>query len=214
MTQTPAARRGPRRHAGSARSAILTSARELFHDGDFQSVSLRAVARAAGVDSALVSYYFGTKQQLYTEAMSLPSGPHLLIAQVCAATHPDSLGHDLLATFVAAWDAHVGASGIHGPDPRMQGVVQALLDQPDAFGSVSRFYSQRLVDPVAEVLADRFPRDEARVRACLGLSRLLGIFTTRYVLGLDPLADLPGEELVAREAPGLQATLTGALPQA
>lgn len=72
--RTRAPRRGPRGEAGAARASILAAARALFLAGDFQSVSLRAVAREAGVDTSLVSYYFGSKQALYNEAMSLPNG--------------------------------------------------------------------------------------------------------------------------------------------
>ncbi|MDU6252537.1 MAG: TetR/AcrR family transcriptional regulator, partial [Cutibacterium avidum] len=50
---------------------------------------------------------------------------------------------------------------------------------------------------------------EAGARASLGLSQLLGIFTARYVVGLRSLANLSASELIAREAPTLQKTLTG-----
>lgn len=204
-------RRGPRSDAGAARSAILTSARRLFLDADFQSVSLRAVARDAGVDTSLVSYYFGSKQHLYLEAMSLPNGPHRIIAAVCEHATPLDLGESLVRAFVEAWDGHVTASDESG-SPSMQGVVQAILEQPGAFESLRGFYEDMLIAPVARVLETVHDPAEAHIRASLGLARLLGIFTTRYIVGLDGLRDLSGEELVAREAPGLQLTLTGPRP--
>ncbi|AOH46598.1 TetR/AcrR family transcriptional regulator [Propionibacterium sp. NM47_B9-13] len=184
----------------------MTAARSLFLAGDFQSVSLRAIAREAGVDTSLVSYYFGSKQSLYNEAMSLPNGPHRIIAEVCSRTDPNHLGDALVKAFIDAWDGHLG---LGGPDPQMQGVVQALLTQPDAFDMLRRFYTEEILAPVVELLVPRFGVAEAGVRASLGLSQLLGIFTARYVVGLQSLADLPATELIAREGPALQSTLTG-----
>lgn len=207
---TRAPRRGPRGEAGAARASILAAARALFLAGDYQSVSLRAIAREAGVDTSLVSYYFGPKQALYNEAMSLPNGPHRIVADVCSGTDPDHLGEALVKAFIDAWDGHLG---LGGPDPQMQGVVQALLTQPDAFDMVSEFYTDQILAPVVELLVPRFGEEEAGIRASLGLSQLLGIFTARYVVGLRSLADLSASELIAREAPTLQKTLTGSVPR-
>lgn len=203
---TRAPRRGPRGEAGAARASILAAARALFLAGDYQSVSLRAIAREAGVDTSLVSYYFGSKQALYNEAMSLPNGPHRIVADVCSGTDPDHLGEALVKAFIDAWDGHLG---LGGPDPQMQGVVQALLTQPGAFDMVSEFYTDQILAPVVELLVPRFGEEEAGARASLGLSQLLGIFTARYVVGLRSLANLSASELIAREAPTLQKTLTG-----
>lgn len=209
MSQSQCARssrRGPRGEVGAARAAILAAARSLFLAGDFQSVSLRAIAREAEVDTSLVSYYFGSKQSLYNEAMSLPNGPHRIIAEVCSRTDPDHLGEALVKAFIDAWDSHLG---LGGPDPQMQGVVQALLTQPDAFDMMRQFYTEEILAPVVNLLIPRFGAEEAGIRASLGLSQLLGIFTARYVVGLQSLANLPAAELIGREGPALQSTLTG-----
>ena len=169
--RTRAPRRGPRGEAGAARASILAAARALFLAGDFQSVSLRAVARDAGVDTSLVSYYFGSKQALYNEAMSLPNGPHRIIADVCSGTEPDHLGEALVKAFIDAWDGHLG---LGGPDPQMQGVVQALLTQPGAFDMVSEFYTDQILAPVVELLVPRFGEEEAGIRASLGALAVVG----------------------------------------
>jgi len=52
----------------SARGALLAAARKLFLRREFRAVSVREIARAAAVNSAMVNYYFGGKQGLY-EAM-------------------------------------------------------------------------------------------------------------------------------------------------
>jgi AcrR family transcriptional regulator len=51
----------------SSREKLLLSAERLFAEGGFEGVSVRDIANAAGVNSALVGYYFGGKQGLLAE---------------------------------------------------------------------------------------------------------------------------------------------------
>lgn len=57
------------RPAGSdgdrVRSDLLQAARSLFLKSEFKAVSLRQLAETAGVNAAMVNYYFGGKQGLY-----------------------------------------------------------------------------------------------------------------------------------------------------
>ena len=66
----PAARRGrpPKNKAsgaGETRELILDAAEDLFSKHGFYGVTIREVAREAGVDTALVHYYFGAKRGLF-----------------------------------------------------------------------------------------------------------------------------------------------------
>ena len=72
-SSTPAAapqpaRRGrpPKARAGGdTRDSILDAAEDLFSKHGFYGVTIREVAREAGVDTALVHYYFGAKRDLF-----------------------------------------------------------------------------------------------------------------------------------------------------
>lgn len=59
--------RGRRRKGDGAdlRSAILDAAERLFSAHGFYGVTTRQVAAEAGVDAALIHYYFGTKRELF-----------------------------------------------------------------------------------------------------------------------------------------------------
>src|SRR5688572_32177040 len=68
--ELPAVKRGrPRKAevAGGAdtRDLILDAAEDLFSKHGFYGVTIREVAREAGVDTALVHYYFGAKRGLF-----------------------------------------------------------------------------------------------------------------------------------------------------
>ena len=66
MTKPPAARGRRRKGAGpDLRDAILDAAEQLFAAHGFYGVTTRQVAAEAGVDSALIHYYFGTKRDLF-----------------------------------------------------------------------------------------------------------------------------------------------------
>lgn len=49
----------------SVREDLLRAAREHFMKRDFKAVSLREIANSAGVNGAMVNYYFGGKKGLY-----------------------------------------------------------------------------------------------------------------------------------------------------
>ena len=51
--------------AGETRELILDAAEDLFSKHGFYGVTIREVAREAGVDTALVHYYFGAKRELF-----------------------------------------------------------------------------------------------------------------------------------------------------
>ncbi|MDT5075182.1 MAG: hypothetical protein QOH82_4502 [Mycobacterium sp.] len=56
------------RNAAQTRADILSAARRRFATEGFQRTTLRAVAADVGVDQALVSRYFGSKQDLFATA--------------------------------------------------------------------------------------------------------------------------------------------------
>ena len=68
--QLPARGRPRKSGAGQTRERILDSAEELFAQHGFQKVSLRAITGRAGVNVALVNYYFGNKISLLNAVLS------------------------------------------------------------------------------------------------------------------------------------------------
>jgi TetR/AcrR family transcriptional regulator len=56
---------------GSPRGRILVAARRLFADRGMEGTSTRALAEAAGVNLAMIHYYFGSKERLYERVLSI-----------------------------------------------------------------------------------------------------------------------------------------------
>ncbi len=60
----------PQRDAVRTRAAILSAAQEAFSRTGYSNTGVRDITAAAGVNPALVSRYFGSKERLYEEALS------------------------------------------------------------------------------------------------------------------------------------------------
>lgn len=57
------------RNANATRQAILEAARERFCAESYDDVGMRDVARDVGVDAALISRYFGSKEDLFLSVL-------------------------------------------------------------------------------------------------------------------------------------------------
>jgi AcrR family transcriptional regulator len=68
MNQAGEPRLSRREQRRRTTEAILTAAKELFAEHGFERTTIRAVAREADVDPALVMQYFGSKDALFAEA--------------------------------------------------------------------------------------------------------------------------------------------------
>ena len=64
-TKSAALGRPSGRDSDKVRRDLLAAARDHFLKRDFKAVSLRQIASSAGVNGAMVNYYFGGKQGLY-----------------------------------------------------------------------------------------------------------------------------------------------------
>ncbi|HEU4361452.1 MAG TPA: TetR family transcriptional regulator [Mycobacterium sp.] len=195
-------RRRPGRPPGSSdtRQRILDSARELFARNGFSSTSVRSVAAAAGVDSALVHHYHGTKQQLFAAAMRLPIDPMTVIGPL-RQTPVSEIGLKLPSLLLPLWDTALSEV--------LAGMLRSMLDGGEV--SLARTFLRDIV--VAE-LASRVdtPPGTGTLRAEFVASQLVGVAMARYIIGLEPFASLPAHQVAATIAPNLQHYLTGDLP--
>lgn len=194
----PAARRGRRRGAPDTRAAILAAARERFATAGFAASSVRAIASDAGVDSALVHHYFGTKQDLFVAALQLPVDPRGVLAAVVAGGL-DGAGERLLGAVLGVWDQ---------PENRLPllALARSVLD-----GGGHLLTEGFLPVVIAPALAG-LGVDQVERRAPLVATQLVGVIVLRYVAGLEPLASMPASQLVATVGPTLQRYLTEPLP--
>jgi AcrR family transcriptional regulator len=190
--------RGRGRPSGTTttRADILAAARERFLADGYDSVTLRAVAREAGVDVALISYYFGSKKGLFGAAMALGANPAELLAHELAGPL-NSLPERLVRTVLRAWDAPETG-------PSLRAFLEALVREPH----VARGFAEMMEQEMLPSIAARLGGDADAVRrASLVTSQIGGLILTRYVLRVEPVASMSHQELARRMAPGLRAAI-------
>lgn len=175
---------------GDTRAAILAAARSQFAARGFGGASLRSIAREASVDPSLISHYFGDKSQLLLATMELPVNPIEKIAGV-VADGPDGMAERLLRTFLTAWEPHRDVFST---------LVRTTLGGGDTEAPLLQLARNVLITSLREVLEG----DDRELRATLIAGQLIGMATLRFVVRLDPLAEAPIEDVVARYAPPMQ----------
>jgi len=191
--------RGRRPGAPNTRAEILGAARAAFAEKGFAGTTIRAVAAAAGVDAALVHHYFGTKDDLFLAAMELPVDPRATMAPALAGG-VDGAGERLLRAFLSLWDdPEVG--------PALVGIVRSTL-QPGGERLLTQGFVPVVLMPVGQALGI----DRPDLRMPLVISHIAGLILTRYVIGLEPIASMPADAVVATYAPVVQHFLSDALP--
>jgi len=202
VTVSNANRRRPGRPSGSSntRELILANARDLFARNGIGNTSIRTVAAAAGVDSALVHHYFGTKEKLFAAAVHIPIDPMDVIRPL-RNVPVEELGHKLPSMLLPLWDSDIGA-----------GFIAAL--RSIVAGSEVNLFRTFIQDVIAVEVGSRVdnPPGTGAVRIQFVASQLVGVVMARYILELEPFASLPAQQIADTIAPNLQRYLTGDLP--
>lgn len=190
-------RRGPGRPVGGVdrRAAILDAAREQFAAKGYVGASVRGIARQADVDPALVHHYFGTKEQVFVEAMALPFDPAEMLPAALAGD-PAGLGERLVRLFLRVWA---------DPDFRtpMLGMVRSAFTSEQGAMLLREFVGSALLSRVGAVA----PVEPLRVEAAA--AQMVGVIILRHVVRLEPLASAPEDEIVAMVGPTIQRYLVG-----
>lgn len=199
-------RTGRRGGDSGTREAILDAARKRFAAHGYAGATIRRIAADAGVDPALVHHFFGTKERLFAAAVRLPVVPGELIGSALAAGAGDpggSLGEHLVMTALSAWDvAEIRDTFL--------GLLRSAATSEQALIMLREFVTEAIVGRLSAAAKTADPV-EARYRAALVASQVVGLGIARQVLGLGPLADAGRAELAAAVGPTLDRYLSGDL---
>jgi AcrR family transcriptional regulator len=190
-------RRGRRTGGEDTRAALLDAAKDVFSERGYDHATVRAIAMRAGVDPAMVNHWFGSKQQLFTQAiLRVPFNPAQQLGELLAGD-VDDLGERVVRRFLNTWD-QVGG-----------GQFAALMRSVTSHEQSIRMLREFLVTQIFTKLVKAIGADQPALRANLVGSQLIGLGVTRYVLAFEPLASTDAEELVHAIGPGIQRYLTG-----
>jgi AcrR family transcriptional regulator len=182
------------RRSDATRAAILAAAIARFAADGYERATIRAIARDAGIDPAMVMRYYGSKEGLFRAASEID-----LRMPDFTGVPAEEAGEALVRHFLRRWEedgslaAMLRAAVASGMD---EGRQQALME--------------RQVGPVVA----RFCTAPAEVprRTALIASQIVGMAVLRYLLLVPTVTAMTSGEIVAWLGPTVQRYLTAEKP--
>jgi AcrR family transcriptional regulator len=182
-----------RRNAETTRAAILAAAQQAFAEIGYPAAGIRHIAALAGVDSALVQRYFGSKAGLFEAALSAA----IPIFEPADLRQAD-FGPRLMAEFLT------GGFGL-----RAQALITLSTGDAEARAISAKVLKARVIGPLSAVMEP--PDAEARAMRLVMLSTAFLLYT-RQVPVMTPedavangtsdwLSGLLGEIIAAQASP-------------
>jgi AcrR family transcriptional regulator len=193
------ARSGRRPGDSGTREQILEAALHLFADRGYARTTIRAIADKAGVDPALVHHFFTNKEGVFDAAVNSSFS-------VSAAFDGMPIADD--ATSEAIWLAHTYFDFWENEQTRyaMTAIYRAGL----ADSVTSDMLRSRIEASTKAWTSSTGYKDvaESEARAALASGHIIGLAILRYVLKVQPLAEMSYEEFISWVVPALELRLS------
>lgn len=167
----------------ATRQRIVEAAGQAFAERGFDRTSVRQVASAAGVDPALVMYYFGSKRSLFQQVMGDPT----------ADVEVGDPAEFVLNGLIAKLDDQASAALAQ---------LRSMLTNDDA-----RDHARAQLTTLAGLLAQTLPGENREARAQLLLATSLGVAIVRELLQVEPLTDLDPSQVAELLRPAVSAVI-------
>ncbi|MFI7190074.1 TetR family transcriptional regulator [Nocardia nova] len=169
----------------------MDAARRKLAQVGYDRATIRAIATEAGVDKSSVIQYFGTKQQLFREAVDWgPDVPSL------AAATPRATAENYLRAMLGEWAAD--------PDSAMVALVRTAMTSDEAAELLRQKITTAAIDPAVATIGG----PQARLRVTMVGALMFGIAAQRYLLKLPDLATAELDDIVRLAAPLVEQLLT------
>jgi AcrR family transcriptional regulator len=203
MSAAAAAGAGRRPGNVDTKSEIVEAAKRVFAAKGYDGASLRAVAREAEVDPALVHHYFDGKAALFIAAMALPFDPRSVSAHEHPRTSTTSPGAMVITGFLSMWD-HAEGTG-----SSFASCVAGMAASTSVADAMREFVAERVWDRSPVMEGEDVGR--TRQRRALVASQLMGLAFIRYILRVPPVSTSTPEEIASWAGPTLDRYMVGAI---
>ena len=197
-----------------AANAVVQAARLAFASRGYAHTTIKSVAAAAGVAPGVVRSLYSNKERLLAAVIRLPFDPAKAVPEIIAPGL-DGMGERLVAmTLTLMGDAKVrsdltklltseGTASVSSSAARAAMAADGSPAAQTQLRVVAEYLQATVLDPV--VTAVGVP--DARLRATLISSYLVGVSMTRYLLKIEPLASATDDEVVRLVGPAIQLLL-------
>jgi len=177
------------RNAAVTRAAILESARKAFAKAGYDGAGVREIAAGAGVTAMLVNRYFGSKEQLFAEAVAATMAAPVIL------TKENLQAADFGAVFTAALVGltKAGAAPLDG--------FEILLRSTGSSARAAEIARAQIEKHHLRNLSDALEGPNAAERAAIALAFVAGFQMMRQMIGLKALAKADPATLTALITP-------------
>jgi AcrR family transcriptional regulator len=184
------------RNAVATRQAILTSSREVFARLGYDGAGVREIAAGAGVTAMLVNRYFGSKEQLFAEAVAESMATTTVVLPEILKS--SASGEDIATALIGITKA--GATPLEG----FQIMLRSASSQRAAEITrelIEKYHQKTIATALSGSLAPQ--------RAAVILSLIAGFQVMRQMIGLSALTDAKSKSLVKVLGPLFQQLIDG-----
>ena len=175
------------------RATILAAAQKLFAEQGYERTTVRDIAAIAKIDPALVIRYFGSKDELFARVAVFD----LKLPDLSKADR-SKIGEMLVRHFLSLWEGENANGGL-----------PIMLRSAASNEVAAKKLRDVFVGQVMPTLSRAGDPSDARERAGLVSSQLLGLALCRYVLKLPPVVGLSRERIVRDVGQTIQRYVTG-----
>src|SRR5690606_15880211 len=158
--------------AAATKLAMLDAARSRFLQESYENVGLRDIARDVGVDVALVSRYFGSKEELFRQVLGIDRKEELLPADLSEAEIP------------AYWARLFVQQGEEGNRHVERLLIMLRSASSPTAATIVR---EALRTDVLRPFANRLQGSDVELRASSLMAVWMGMTILRTVMALEPL---------------------------
>ena len=175
----------------STRQALLDAASRQFAEHGYDGASLRAIAREAGVDPAMVRHFFGSKNALFLATLAAGTEVQDALSKAFVGD-PADIGRRAVDSVLTMWEEEPTAT-----------TLRALFRSAVASSAGVPGFAEAMAPRVFATLGTA-PDPRVMRHVAVAWSQMLGVAIGRFVLELAPLVGMTREEIVDAVAPSIQ----------
>ena len=172
------------------RRRILETARAVFAEVGYERATIRGIASTAGVDKSSIIKYFGSKQELFEEAVHW----EIPMAELTSGDAAETV-ENYTRAMLTAWASD--------PNSPMAVLLRTSMTSEAAAEILRRHITAQAIDPVSAAI----DAPDARLRAALIGAILMGVASQRFILRMPDVADADIEAVLHLIAPLLQSLI-------
>jgi len=186
---------------GNAKEDILRAAEILFARQGVESTSLRAIARKANVNPAMVLYYFSDREEILMELVRVKVAP-IVAAILGSGTTQKNLGVHIVKAFLDVWDTG-----------NNRDLLVALFHYAGKERLSGDFLRQVLFQFISPLVERQISDEEYPARMTMVATQIIGLAAARYVLRLEPFVTADPEFLAMVIGITIERNLSESIPQ-